>query len=104
MDLRYQRTQVLEVLGVEVPFDGTWGLLRFSLAKVELRLRLMRGLDLRLCDARQLIRSLVVPVYAWAAPYATPSAQDLEAIRQEILFLCSRQVGQEAARVLFWVA
>lgn len=101
-DLRYQRTQVLEVLGVEVPFDGTWGLLRFSLTKVELRLRLLRGLDLRLCDARQLIRSLVVPCYTWAAPYAAPNAQDLEAIRQEILSLCSRQVGQEAARVLFY--
>eukprot|EP00439_Symbiodinium_sp_Y106_P033647 s699_g4.t1 len=73
-DLRYQH-QVLEVLGVEVPFDGTWGLLRFSLAKVELRLRLMRGLDLRLT---------------------------LKPSGQEILFLCSRQVGQEAARVLFY--
>ena len=35
-------------------------------------------------------------------PLRGPNAQDLEAIRQEILYLCSRQVGQEAARVLFY--
>ena len=36
------------------------------------------------------------------SPLRGPCAQDLEAIRQEILYLCSRQVGQEAARVLFY--
>ncbi|CAE7040599.1 unnamed protein product [Symbiodinium sp. CCMP2592] len=73
------------------------------LAKVLLRLRLMRGLDLRLHSARHLIRSLVVPCFAWAAPYANPDPKELEAIRKEVLLhLCSRQVGQEAARVLFY--
>jgi len=101
-NLGYKLLSSLEVLGVLVPFDGSWGLLRFSLAKVQLRLRLMRGLSLRLGDARQLIRSLVEPIFTWAAPYAAPDASELEAIRQEVLYLCSRKVGREAARVLFY--
>ncbi|CAE7442483.1 unnamed protein product, partial [Symbiodinium sp. CCMP2456] len=99
---QYKHLQTLEVLGVTVPLKEQWGLLRFSLDKVQLRLRLMRGLDLRLRDARQLLRELIVPAYAWAAPYAMPEPHELEAVRQETLFLCSRQVGQEAARVLFY--
>jgi len=99
---QYKHLQTLKVLGVTVPLEEQWGLLRFSLDKVQLRLRLMRGLDLRLRDARQLLRELIVPAYAWAAPYAMPEPHELEAVRQETLFLCSRQVGQEAARVLFY--
>ncbi|CAE7306648.1 unnamed protein product, partial [Symbiodinium sp. CCMP2456] len=99
---QYKHLQTLEVLGVTVPLEEQWGLLRFSLDKVQLRLRLMRGLDLHLRDARQLLRELIVPAYAWAAPYAMPEPHELEAVRQETLFLCSRQVGQEAARVLFY--
>ena len=101
-ELRYPHLQVLEVLGVSVSFEGSWGLLRFSLAKVLMRLRLMRGLDLRLREARGLVRSLVVPTFTWAAPYAAPAEAELEAIRQEVLYLCSWKAGQEAARVLFF--
>ena len=64
-----------------------------------MRLRLMRGLHLRLRSSRQLIRSLVVP---WAAPYAAPEAKDIDAVKAEILFLCSHQVGKEAARAIFF--
>ena len=100
--LGYQHLPSLEVLGVVVQFDRPWGLLRFSLDKVRMRLRLMRGLHLRLRSSRQLIRSLVVPAMAWAAPYAAPEAKDIDAVKAEILFLCSHQVGKEAARAIFF--
>ncbi|CAE7558218.1 Pol, partial [Symbiodinium microadriaticum] len=62
----------------------------------------MRGLHLRLRSSRQLIRSLVVPAIAWAAPYAAPEAKEIDAVKAEILFLCSHQVGKEAARAIFF--
>ena len=42
---------------------------------------------------------LVVPCLAWASGFASPSDEDLHAIKKEVLQLFNPNFGQEAARV-----
>ena len=79
------------------------GLLKFSLRKALLRLRLLRGLGVGRVDCTHILKSLITPCIAWAAGYATPEASDIEAIRQETLYLFDYHAGgQTAAKVLVY--
>ena len=100
-DFALQCCQNLDVLGVTVSMhDGGWHLLKFSFRKAVLRLRLLRWTHALVQHKRALVRMLVVPCLAWASGFASPSAEDLDAIKKEVLQLFNPNFGQEAARVL----
>ena len=100
--LGYKHKQSLETLEIFVPFQGGWGLLKFSLRRVVLRLRLLRGVGLGNVAARKLIRSLVLPCFAWAAAYAAPHEEDLAAVSNEVEYYFDTHTGQGVATVLFY--
>ena len=92
----------VDVLGLSVDFNGGWHLLKFSLRKAILRLRLLKWTQTSTFKKQKLVRSLVLPCLHWAAAFATPSRNDLFAVKQEILSLFNPWCGQEAARVLIF--
>eukprot|EP00439_Symbiodinium_sp_Y106_P069960 s3412_g12.t1 len=101
--VQYQHLDTLSILGVTATVDTSWGLLKFSLRKALLRLRLLRGLGVGRVDCTHILKSLITPCIAWAAGYATPEASDIEAIRQETLYLFDYHAGgQTAAKVLVY--
>ena len=102
-EVQYQHLDTLSILGVTATVDTSWGLLKFSLRKALLRLRLLRGLGVGRVDCTHILKSLITPCIAWAAGYATPEASDIEAIRQETLYLFDYHAGgQTAAKVLVY--
>ena len=92
----------VDVLGLSVDFNGGWALLKFSLRKAILRLRLLKWTQTSTFKKQKLVRSLVLPCLHWAAAFAAPSRDDLDAIKQEIFSLFNPWFGQEAARVLIF--
>ena len=101
-ELRYKHTHAVETLGIVVPFEGAWRPLRFSVKKAVLRLRALRGLRLATRQARLLILSLVVPALTWAAAFAEPDAQEVQALFHEVQFTMDATAGHGAAKVLFF--
>ena len=102
-EVQYQHLDTLSILGVTATVDTSWGLLKFSLRKALLRLRLLRGLGVGRVDCTHILKSLITPCIAWAAGYATPETSDIEAIRQETLYLFDYHAGgQTAAKVLVY--
>ena len=101
-ELRYKHAHDLETLGVTVPFEGEWRLLRFSVRKTTLRLRALRGLKLDTRKARLLILSLVMPALTWAAAFAEPDPQEVQQLYHEIQFCMDNTAGHGAAKVLFF--
>ena len=101
-DLGYKHTQVLESLGVCAHFQDKWGLLRFSLRRVTLRLRLLRCVDLGAPQACKLFRSLILPCFTWAAAYASPEAGELVTLRNELRHVFQASAGRDAAAVLLY--
>ena len=97
-----QVCDVVDVLGVTVDLAGDWHLLKFSLRKAILRLRLLKWTQTSTFKKRSLVRSLVLPCLTWAAAFAAPCREDLVAIKQEIFSLFNPWYGQEAARVLIF--
>ena len=91
-ELHYKHAHDLETLGVTVPFEGEWRLLRFSVRKTTLRLRALRGLKLDTRKARLLILSLVMPALTWAAAIAEPDPQEVQQLYHEIQF-CMDNTG-----------
>ena len=92
----------VDVLGLSVDFNGGWQLLKFSLRKAVLRLRLLKWTQTSTFKKQKLVRSLVLPCLHWAAAFAAPSKDDLFAVKQEIFSLFNPWYGQEAARVLIF--
>ena len=97
-----QVRNVVDVLGVTVDLTGDWQLLKFSLRKAILRLRLLKWTQTSTFKKRSLVRSLVLPCLTWAAAFAAPCKEDLIAVRHEIFSLFNPWHGQEAARVLIF--
>ena len=100
--LRYKFGSELRTLGVKVSFEGHWGLLRFSPEKCIQRLRAIRSLQLSIVQVKPLVRSLVLPCIAWAAPYASPDAADITRLAAEIEACLEMMAGHGAAKVLFY--
>ncbi|CAE7637517.1 unnamed protein product [Symbiodinium pilosum] len=92
----------VDVLGLTIDFYGGWQLLKFSLRKAVLRLRLLKWTQTSTFKKQKLVRSLVLPCLHWAAAFAIPSKDDLFAVKQEIFSLFNPWYGQEAARVLIF--
>ena len=92
----------VDVLGVTVSLTGDWHLLKFSLRKAVLRLRLLKWTQTSTFKKRKLVRSLVLPCLTWAAAFAAPCKEDLIAVKHEIFSLFNPWFGQEAARVLIF--
>ena len=80
----YQHLQHLESLRIVIEFGSAWKLLKFSLRKVLLRLRLLRGICVRTRDSRALVRSLITPCFARASPYAQPDPAEVQASKHEV--------------------
>ena len=97
-----QICEAVEVLGLSVDFKGGWQLLKFSLRKAVLRLRLLKWTQTSTFKKQKLVRSLVLPCLSWAAAFAAPNRDDLFAVKQEIFSLFNPWYGQEAARVLIF--
>ena len=97
-----QVCEAVDVLGLTVDFKGGWQLLKFSLRKAVLRLRLLKWTQTSTFKKQKLVRSLVLPCLHWAAAFAAPSRDDLFAVKQEIFSLFNPWYGQEAARVLIF--
>ena len=97
-----QVCEAFEVLGLSVDFKGGWQLLKFSLRKAILRLRLLKWTQTSTFKKQKLVRSLFLPCLHWAAAFAAPSREDLVAVKQEIFALFSPWCGQESARVLIF--
>ena len=97
-----QVCDVVDVLGVTVDLAGDWQLLKFSLRKAVLRLRLLKWTQTSTFKKRSLVRSLVLPCLTWAAAFAAPCKEDLIAVKHEIFSLFNPWYGQEAARVLIF--
>ena len=97
-----QVCEAVEVLGLLVDFKGGWQLLKFSLRKAVLRLRLLKWTQTSTFKKQKLVRSLVLPCLHWAAAFAAPSRDDLAAVKQEIFSLFNPWYGQESARVLIF--
>ena len=101
-DLGYKHAQVLESLEVCAPFQAGWGLLRFSLRRVSLRLHLLKCVDLSAPKACRLFRSLILPCFTWAAAYASPEADELTTLRNELRHVFQGCAGKDAAAVLLY--
>ena len=99
---KLQVCNVVDVLGVTVDLAGDWQLLKFSLRKAVLRLRLLKWTQTSTFKKRSLVRSLVLPCLTWAAAFAAPCKEDLIAVKHEIFSLFNPWYGQEAARVLIF--
>ena len=97
-----QVCETVDVRGLSVDFTGGWQLLKFSLRKAVLRLRLLKWTQTSTFKKQKLVRSLVLPCLHWAAAFAAPSRDDLFAIKQEIFSLFNPWCGQESARVLIF--
>ena len=100
--LDYQFKQTIQTLGVQATWGPPWGLLRFSLHKSVVRLRLMRSLNLSSQRSRQLVRSLVTPGITWAAAYASPDREELRALQKEVEACMIALAGHGSAKVLFY--
>ena len=98
--LDYQFQQAIHTLGVQATWGPPWGLLRFSLHKSVVRLRLMRSLNLSSQRSRELVRSLVTPGITWAAAYASPDREELRALQKEVEACVIALAGHGAAKVL----
>ena len=57
-EVQYQHLDTLSILGVTATVDTSWGLLKFSLRKALLRLRLLRGLGVGRVDCTHILKSL----------------------------------------------
>ena len=101
-ELRYKHACELEALGVQVPFEGEWRLLRFSVGRATLRLRALRGLELCTSKARLLILSLVIPCLAWAAAFAEPDPREIQELYHEVQYCMEYTAGHGVAKVLFF--
>ena len=101
-ELRYKHACELEALGVQVPFEGEWRLLRFSVGRATLRLRALRGLELSTSKARLLILSLVIPCLACAAAFAEPDPREIQELYHEVQYCMESTAGYGAAKVLFF--
>ena len=97
-----QICEAVDVLGLSVDFKGGWHLLKFSLRKAILRLRLLKWTQTSTFKKQKLVKSLILPCLSWAAAFAAPSRDDLFAVKQEIFSLFNPWYGQEAARVLIF--
>ena len=107
-----QVCEEVEVLGLLVDFKGGWQLLKFSLRKAVLRLRLLKWTQTCTFKKQKLVRSLVLPCLHWAAAFAAPSRDDLFAVKQEIFSLfnpwyatdlaCIRDVWRFLTRAPKW--
>ena len=100
--LDYQFNQTIQTLGVQATWGPPWGLLRFSLHKSVVRLRLMRSLSLSSQRSRRLVRSLVTPGITWAAAYASPDREELRALQKEVEACMYALAGHGSAKVLFY--
>ena len=74
----------LQALARELGFQEAEALLRFHSRKSILRARLLGWVANNRNIKRQLLISVVVPSMAWAASFARPSHEDLQAVQQEI--------------------
>ncbi|CAE6972781.1 L96 [Symbiodinium sp. CCMP2592] len=98
----YQRPSSLEILGVTVDFEAGWGLLKFSLRKALLRLRLLRWTCAHPRIRMSLLSALVFPCLTWAAAFALPSAKDMTEIRAEVVRVFDDSFSFEAPKVLIF--
>ena len=94
---KYPKQQVLHALGVVIDVctrDST--LLKLSLRMALLRLRYLRTLNPPLDIKRRLIRSLIMPTFTWAAGAAGPSTDELQELKDGILWALRTSVTWEA--------
>lgn len=98
----YKRAPTLEILGVTVDFENGWGLLKFSLRKALLRLRLLRWTSAARRIRTSLLRTLVFPCLTWAAAYALPPAADMNEVRKEVVSVFDDDFTFEAPKVLIF--
>ena len=92
----------LDLLGVSFSFEGDGAIPKFSLRKAVLRLRLLRWTQATTRSRIMLVRSLVMPCLAWAAGFARPTTDDINAVRNEVRFLFSAGFGGDVATVAFY--
>ena len=100
----FKQAEELEVLGVRAPFDGAWTLLRLRVRKVVLRVRLLGWATANRKIQKQLLLSLVVPPFSWAAGFARPDAKALNEIRSAITQAFQKCFSRDFARVSFFEA
>ena len=94
----FKQAEELEVLGVRAPFDGAWTLLRLRVRKVVLRVRLLGWATANRKIQKQLLLSLVVPPFSWAAGFARPDAKALNEIRSAITQAFQKCFSRDFAR------
>jgi len=66
----FQDSEVIELLGVAIPFEGAWRLLKVQLSKVLLCLRLLAWTNVHRRLHQQMSASLVMPCLTWCAAFA----------------------------------
>ncbi|CAE7531982.1 unnamed protein product, partial [Symbiodinium microadriaticum] len=98
----FQDSEVIELLGVAIPFEGPWRLLKLHLRKVLLRLRLLAWTNVHRRLHQHLIASLVMPSFTWCAAFADMPPQDLATVKNEVLNSFENIFKVNAARALIF--
>ena len=83
-------------------FEGEGAIPKFSLRKAVLRLRLLRWTQATTRSRIMLVWSFIMPCLAWAAGFARPTMEDINAVRNEVRFLFSAGFGGDVATVAFY--
>ena len=102
-ELAYEESDVLSVLGLCVPLDGSRPSLKdFSLKTVKVRIRLIGIAARGLSKQARLLRTMVLPMLTWAGGFATIQHEEMEEIVGAFRHLLYSTLAHDTLLVLLY--